>query len=495
MQNYILAIDQGTTSSRAILFSLDGKPCFTAQQEFAQCYPDNGWVEHDPEEIWQSVLSTCRNVIAKSNIKPEQILTIGITNQRETTLIWDKTTGKAIYNAIVWQDRRTADLCQTLNAKQGLAEQINRKTGLLLDPYFSATKISWLLDNVEGARARAEQGQLAFGTIDSFLIWRLTGGQSHTTDATNASRTMLFDIHQQQWDDELLQTFNIPAALLPTVLDSAADFGHTKAALFGAEIPIQGVAGDQQAALFGQTCFTPGMAKSTYGTGCFIILNTGDKPLQSNHRLLTTVAYRLKGKTTFALEGSIFMAGATIQWLRDGLKLISDATETQALAEKAKTNNGVFLVPAFTGLGAPYWDPDARGAILGLTRDTGINEIVAAGLQSVCYQTKDLQKAMEKDGARPTNLRVDGGMVKNDWVMAFLADILGAEVDRPEVTETTALGAAYLAGLQAGIYQSLDELSAQWRCEKTFKPRLSKAERDEAYQQWQQAVERIRCSR
>lgn len=495
MQNYILAIDQGTTSSRAILFSLAGKPCFTAQQEFSQYYPNDGWVEHDPEEIWQSVTATCQEVLTKANITASQIISIGITNQRETTLIWDKSTGKPMHNAIVWQDRRTASTCQSLSQDEELVSYINDKTGLLLDPYFSATKLKWLLDNVPEAREKAEAGQLAFGTIDSFLIWRLTSGRSHYTDATNASRTMLFDIHQQCWDEKLLNTFNIPAAVLPEVLNSADEFGHIDESLLGCVIPIQGVAGDQQAALFGQTCFNSGMAKSTYGTGCFMVLNTGDKPLKSNNRLLTTVAYRLKGKTTYALEGSIFMAGATIQWLRDGLKLISDASETEALAKLARTNNSVFLVPAFTGLGAPYWDPDARGAILGLTRDTGINEIVAAGLQSVCYQTKDLQKAMESDGARPTNLRVDGGMAKNDWVMAFLADILGAEVDRPEVTETTALGAAYLAGLQAGVYESLDTLSAHWRCEQTFKPRLSKEERDSAYQQWTRAVDRIRCSK
>lgn len=494
MQNYILAIDQGTTSSRSILFSLDGKPSFTAQQEFRQHYPDNAWVEHDPEEIWQSVVNTCQDVITQAQIKPTQIMSIGITNQRETTLVWDKTTGVPIYNAIVWQDRRTAAQCQNLSLDKKLVSHIHNTTGLLLDPYFSASKVSWLLNNVSGAREKAEAGQLVFGTIDSFLIWRLTHGRSHVTDATNASRTLMFDIHQQCWDEHLLKTFNIPKSMLPKVLDSADEFGTTEASILGAAIPIQGVAGDQQAALFGQTCFTSGMAKSTYGTGCFMILNTGDKPLKSHNRLLTTVAYRLKGQTTYALEGSIFMAGATVQWLRDGLKLICDAAETEALAKSARTNNSVFLVPAFTGLGAPYWDPDARGAILGLTRDTGINEIVAAGLQSVCYQTKDLQKAMEADGARPTNLRVDGGMVKNDWVMAFLADILGADVDRPEVAETTALGAAYLAGLQAGIYHSLDELSAQWRCEMTFKPRLSKEHRDKAYLQWQQAVERVRST-
>jgi glycerol kinase len=494
VQNYILAIDQGTTSSRAILFTLDGKPSFTAQKEFSQHYPDNAWVEHDPEEIWQSVKNTCQDVITKAKINSSQIISIGITNQRETTLVWDKSTGKPVYNAIVWQDRRTTSLCQTLSQDNELVAYIHETTGLLLDPYFSATKIKWILDTVTGAREKAEAGQLAFGTIDSFLIWRLTNGRSHLTDATNASRTMLFDIHRQCWDERLLKVFNIPPSLLPEVLNCADEFGNTDPSFIGSTIPIQGVAGDQQAALFGQTCFTQGMAKCTYGTGCFMILNTGDKPLKSNNRLLTTVAYRLNGSTTYALEGSIFMAGATIQWLRDGLKLISNASESEALAKLANSNNRVFLVPAFTGLGAPYWDPDARGAILGLTRDTGINEIVAAGLQSVCYQTKDLQKAMESDGARPTNLRVDGGMVKNDWMMAFLADILGAEVVRPEVTETTALGVAYLAGLQAGIYQSLDELSAQWSCETSFKPRLSKEQRDLAYAEWQQAIKRVRCS-
>ncbi|GAB2697376.1 glycerol kinase GlpK [Aliiglaciecola aliphaticivorans] len=494
MENYILAIDQGTTSTRAILFSLQGKPCFIAQQEFNQSYPDDGWVEHDPEEIWQSVLKTCKDVILDVQIDISQVLSIGITNQRETTLVWDKKTGKAVYPAIVWQDRRTSSICKQLAQDESLADYVAKTTGLLLDPYFCATKIQWILDNVEGVRKKAESGLLAFGTIDTFLIWRLTKGRCHYTDATNASRTMLFDIHQQQWDQKLLAEFDIPPSILPQVLNSADEFGKTTPKILGKAIPIQGVAGDQQAALFGQTCFKKGMAKTTYGTGCFMVLNTGSTPLKSNNRLLTTVAYRLKGKTTYGLEGSIFMAGATIQWLRDGLQLIKEASETESLAKMASANNSVFLVPAFTGLGAPYWDPDARGAILGLTRDTGINEIVAAGLQSVCYQSKDLQKAMESDGARATNLRVDGGMVKNDWLMGFLADILGAEVDRPEVTETTALGVAYLAGLQAGIYSSLDELSEQWRCEHTFVPRFSKQQRDQAYGLWQQAVNRIRCT-
>lgn len=494
MEQYILAIDQGTTSSRSIIFAADGTIKAIAQQEFSQKYPHDGWVEHDPEEIWESVTATMKSVFEKCPISPTEIASIGITNQRETTLVWNKNTGKAIYPAIVWQDRRTSAKCRELNEDDDLVSYITDTTGLLLDPYFSATKLAWILDNVEGARAQAEAGDLVFGTVDSFLIWRLTKGQSHKTDATNASRTMLFDINKQCWDQRLLDTFNIPTSMLPEVMDCAAEFGTIDASIIGSEIPIQGVAGDQQAALVGQACFEKGMAKSTYGTGCFMILNTGDTPLKSKNRLLTTVGYRLKGKTTYALEGSIFMAGATVQWLRDGLKLIDDAAESEALAQRARQDNGVFLVPAFTGLGAPYWDPDARGAILGLTRDTGISEIVAAGLQSVCYQTKDLQKAMESDGARPTNIRVDGGMSRNDWVMGFLSDILGAEVERPEITETTALGAAFLAGLQGGLFSSLDTLTACWKSDSVFTPRLSKAQRDQAYDGWKSAVARIRCS-
>lgn len=494
MGQHILAIDQGTTSSRSIIFSPKGAIVAIAQQEFSQKYPKDGWVEHDPEEIWESVKTTLNTVFDKCALSPADIASIGITNQRETTLVWNKSTGKPIYPAIVWQDRRTAEQCRQLSEDESLVEHITESTGLLLDPYFSATKIAWILDNVEGARAQADNGELLFGTVDTFLIWRLTNGQAHKTDATNASRTMLFDINQQCWDDKLLAAFNIPKAMLPDVMDCAADFGTVDETLLGKAIPIQGVAGDQQSALVGQACFEKGMAKSTYGTGCFMILNTGDKPLQSKNRLLTTVGYRLNGKTTYALEGSIFMAGATVQWLRDGLKLIDDAAESEALAQRARQDNGVFLVPAFTGLGAPYWDPDARGAILGLTRDTGISEIVAAGLQSVCYQTKDLQKAMESDGARPTTIRVDGGMARNDWVMGFLSDILGAEVERPEITETTALGAAFLAGLQAGIFNSVDDLTQCWRSDSVFTPRLSKAQRDVAYDGWKAAVARIRCS-
>lgn len=492
MDKYLVAIDQGTTSSRAIVFSATGEVVSVSQREFPQYYPHDGWVEQNPEEIWQTVLVTLREAVDKAQLLPSQIAGIGITNQRETTVVWDKATGKAIYPAIVWQDRRTANLCRALSEDADFVQQLTAKTGLLLDPYFSATKIHWILQHVEGAQQRAEQGDLLFGTVDSFLIWRLTGGEAHKTDATNASRTMLFDIHQQCWDDALLRAFNIPRAMLPTVHDCAHDFGMTSADVLGERVRICGVAGDQQAALIGQACFERGMAKSTYGTGCFMILNTGDKPLISNNRLLTTVGYRLNGITTYALEGSIFMAGATVQWLRDGLKLLRHASESEALAMSARQNTGVYLVPAFTGLGAPYWDPDARGAILGLTRDTGINEIVAAGLQSVCYQTKDLQKAMESDGARPTCIRVDGGMANNDWVMGFLADILGAEVERPANTETTALGAALLAGLHLGIFKNVEALSACWHSNKTFKPRISKEERDNAYTGWKGAVQRIR---
>lgn len=490
MTQYILSIDQGTTSSRAILFTLDGSIHATSQQEFPQHFPASGWVEHDPEDIWRTVRETCDDVMAKGCGENDEVVAVGITNQRETTVLWDRATGEAVYPAIVWQDRRTADWCETLK-KQSLEPSVNSKTGLLIDPYFSATKIRWVLDNVPGARQRAEKGELAFGTIDSFLLWRLTDGRVHRTDATNASRTMLFNIHRQEWDQELLDLFGVPESLLPEVMDSAADFGQIvgNGRLDGAS--VMGVAGDQQAALFGQTCFETGMAKSTYGTGCFLMLNTGDKALTSEHRLLTTVAYRLNGKPVYALEGSIFIAGAAIQWLRDGLQLIRNACETEPLAEGTPVDHGVYLVPAFTGLGAPYWDPNARGAIFGLTRDTGIKEIVTAGLQSVCYQTKDLQKAMEKDGLRPITLRVDGGMVANNWVLQFLADILGARVDRPALVETTALGAAYLAGLQAGVYKSLDDLSSMWRCDRSFEAVMTKDQRDGLYEGWIKAISKL----
>ncbi|MEP3166629.1 MAG: glycerol kinase GlpK, partial [Marinobacter sp.] len=430
MTQYLLAIDQGTTSSRAIVFDATGTSVATAQQEFHQYFPKDGQVEHDAREIWGSTLAVCREALKESGISASALAGIGITNQRETTVIWDRKTGEPIHHAIVWQDRRTASVCTKLKS-DGHENTVVDRTGLLIDPYFSATKIAWILDHVEGARARAEAGELAFGTVDSWLLWNLTGGRSHRTDATNASRTALFNIHEQRWDDELLALFRVPAALLPEVLDSAADFGVVDEQWLGAPVPVAGIAGDQHAALIGQACFEPGMAKSTYGTGCFLMLNTGDKALRSENRLLTTMAYRLNGKPCFAMEGSIFVAGAAMQWLRDGLRLIRHASESSAYATEVGVDNPVYLVPAFTGLGAPHWDPHARGAIMGLTRDTGIAEIVTAGLQSVCYQTKDLIRAILNDGASLQALRVDGGMVVNDWVMQFLADILNVSVDRP----------------------------------------------------------------
>lgn len=494
MHSYLLSIDQGTTSSRAILFDRQGRVAGVAQEEFAQHFPASGWVEHDAEDIWQSVLRTSRQVMESIGASAEEIAGIGMTNQRETTLLWDRRTGEPLHRAIVWQDRRTGAYCQSL-IDAGHEAFIQSRTGLLIDPYFSATKLRWLLENVPGARERAERGELAFGTVDTFLLWRLTGGREHATDATNASRTCLFNIHTQQWDEALLSLFEIPASLLPEVKDSSADFGCAEPHWLGGPLPIAGIAGDQQAALVGQTCFAPGMAKSTYGTGCFMIINTGEKAEVSHNRLLTTVAYRLNGKTTYAMEGSIFVAGATVQWLRDGLKLFADASETEALARQTRAGHGVYLVPAFTGLGAPHWDPGARGAIFGLTRDTGIAEIVAAGLQAVCYQTRDLQACMDDDiDASAGRLRVDGGMVSNNWVMQFLADMLGVPVDRPTVLETTALGAAYLAGLQLGWYADLDEIAGLWRCERTFEPSMEEAERERLYRGWLDAIERVKCS-
>ncbi|WP_372980773.1 glycerol kinase GlpK [Marinobacter sediminum] len=490
MTRYLLAIDQGTTSSRAIVFDDTGASVASDQQEFHQYFPQDGWVEHDALEIWESTLAVCRSALKRSNVSAADLSGIGITNQRETTVIWERSTGKPIYHAIVWQDRRTASVCTKLKT-DGHEDAVVESTGLLIDPYFSATKIAWILDNVEGARARAESGELAFGTIDSWLLWNLTGGESHCTDATNASRTALFNIHEQDWDDKLLELFRVPRSLLPEVLDSAADYGTAQAEWLGAPVAIAGVAGDQHAALIGQACFEPGMAKSTYGTGCFLMLNTGDKALRSENRLLTTMAYRLNGKPCYAMEGSIFVAGAAMQWLRDGLKLIKHASESTAHAESVGVENPVYLVPAFTGLGAPHWDPHARGAIMGLTRDTGIAEIVTAGLQSVCYQTKDLIRAIQNDGAHLKTLRVDGGMVVNDWVMQFLADILDVTVDRPKITETTALGAAYLAGLQTGVYSSLEEIAKLWECEHRFEPRMGPSLRESLYAGWIDAVERV----
>ena len=490
MAEYILSIDQGTTSSRAILFDREFRAIAKAQQEFPQAFPQDGWVEHDPADILNSVLATARGAIAQAGVAASDIAGIGITNQRETTLIWDRATGEAIHPAIVWQDRRTADACRHLIA-DGASPTIAAKTGLLIDPYFSATKIGWILDNVPGARARAEKGELAFGTVDTFLLWHLTGGAVHRTDATNAARTMLFDIHRQAWDDQLLKLFGVPRALLPTVMDCSVQFGDTTPEIFGAAIPILGMVGDQQGALIGQGCLERGMAKSTYGTGCFVVLNTGDVPLISQHRLLTTIAYRIGGKVTYALEGSIFVAGAVVQWMRDGVKLIADAGSSEALAANARLDHGVYFVPAFTGLGAPYWDPAARGAILGLTRDTGIAEIVSAGLQAVCYQTRDLQRAMGADGIMPARLRVDGGMVANNWLMQFLADLLGVTVERPAMTETTALGAAYLAALGAGWIGSLDETKKLWRGDRVFEPAMGAPQRDALYEGWQKAVARV----
>ena len=492
MSQYLLAIDQGTTSSRAIVFNREGRAHARAQQEFQQFFPQDGWVEHDGEQIWRSTLDVCRQALEQGGLSAEEIVAIGITNQRETTLVWDAVSGEPIYRAIVWQDRRTADFCAELKA-EGHEAMVSAKTGLLIDPYFSGTKLRWILNNVEGARARAERGELRFGTVDSFLLWRLTGGRSHKTDASNASRTLMFNIHTQQWDPELLELLDIPASLLPEVLDCAADFGTCEAQLLGAPIPVLGMAGDQQAALIGQACFQPGMVKSTYGTGCFMIQNTGSTPVSSQNRLLTTVGYRLGGQVTYAVEGSIFVAGAAVQWLRDGIKLISHANDCEALAEQTDEASGVYLVPAFTGLGAPYWDPKARGAIFGLTRDTGIKEIVTAGLQSVCYQTRDLLEAMRQDGAAaPSALRVDGGMVVNNWLMQFLADILGVPVERPEVTETTALGVAYLAGLQAGLYRDLEEIATHWQRQQRFQPRMPDERRAKLYRGWLNAVQRVR---
>ncbi|AMQ90149.1 glycerol kinase GlpK [Marinobacter sp. LQ44] len=490
MSRYLLAIDQGTTSSRAIVFDARGTQVAVAQQEFHQYFPRDGWVEHDAVEIWDSTLVVCREALDKAGVQASALAGIGITNQRETTVVWDRETGEPIHHAIVWQDRRTASLCTKLKS-DGHEALVVERTGLLIDPYFSATKVAWLLDNVEGARKRAEAGELAFGTVDTWLLWNLTNGQSHYTDATNASRTALFNIHKQDWDDDLLALFRVPKALLPEVLDCADEYGDTHADWLGAPVKVAGIAGDQHAALIGQACFEPGMAKSTYGTGCFLMLNTGDDALRSENRLLTTMAYRLNGKPCYAIEGSIFVAGAAMQWLRDGLRLITHASESAGHAETVGVDNPVYLVPAFTGLGAPHWDPNARGAILGLTRDTGIAEIVTAGLQSVCYQTKDLVRAIRNDGARLESIRVDGGMAVNDWVMQFLCDILNVTVDRPKVTETTALGAAYLAGLQTGVFESLEQISDMWECERQFRPDMKPALRESLYAGWLDAVERV----
>lgn len=494
---YILAIDQGTTSTRAILFDGEMQPLRTAQQEFTQHFPQAGWVEHDPEEIWQTVLATCRQVIAEQGIAAGDIAGIGITNQRETTVVWDKESGKALHNAIVWQDRRTADYCSWLR-DEGHEAEISHKTGLLLDPYFSGTKVKWILDQHPEAREKAARGQVLFGTVDSYLIWRLTGGVSHVTDATNASRTMLYDIRSGAWDAGICDLMDIPMAMLPEVKDCAAEFGTTDAALLGASLPVLGVAGDQQAATIGQACFEPGMMKSTYGTGCFALLNTGDTPVASQNRMLTTVAYQLEGRTSYALEGSIFIAGAAVQWLRDGLGVIENAAQSGELAQSADPGQDVILVPAFTGLGAPYWQPECRGAVFGLTRNSGPAEFARAALQSVAYQTRDLWEAMRADwqaagqaDAEEVSLRVDGGMSASDWAMQSLSDLLGASVDRPVMQETTALGAAWLAGMKAGLYPSQQEFAETWALDQQFDPQLPADRREAAYERWKRAVEAV----
>ena len=483
----ILALDQGTTSSRAILFNENLTPQTQAQREFTQHFPKSGWVEHDPEEIWTSTIESCREAMSGK----ERVACIGITNQRETVIVWDRNTGKPVCNAIVWQDRRTAEFCRQLK-EDGQEADISGRTGLLLDPYFSASKLTWILDHVPGARDRAEAGELLFGTVDSFLVWRLTGGRRHVTDATNASRTMLFNIDSGEWDPELLELFRVPAAMMPEVLDCAAEFGTSDPTILGSPIPILGIAGDQQAATVGQACFKPGMLKSTYGTGCFALMNTGVDRVASANRLLTTIAYRIGGRTTFALEGSIFIAGAVVQWLRDGIGLIANAAESGTLAETADPEQNVLLVPAFTGLGAPYWDAECRGAVFGLTRNTGPAEFARAALESVAFQTRDLAEAMKSDMPDTGNtvLRVDGGMTASEWTMQAISDQLGAPVDVPAVTETTALGAAYLAGLQAGIVPAPEEFAANWLLAKRFEPKLSEEERNSRYAAWMDAVAR-----
>ena len=490
MADFILAIDQGTTSSRAIVFDKNRRIAGSAQKEFTQIFPASGWVEHDPEEIWKSVVTTVKGAMKKAGVDASDIAAMGITNQRETVVVWDKATGKPIQNAIVWQDRRTSAMCAKLK-KQGLEPLFTRKTGLLLDPYFSGTKLSWLLDKVPGARKRAEKGELLFGTIDSFLIWRLTGGRLHATDATNASRSLLYNIAKNEWDAELLKILRIPAAMLPVVKDCADDYGVTDKALFGVEIPIRGVAGDQHAATIGQACFETGMMKSTYGTGCFAMLNTGADMVRSKNRLLTTIAYRLNGKTTYALEGSIFIAGAAVQWLRDGMKIIKRASETGKLAESADSSQDVYLVPAFVGLGAPYWNAEARGAVYGLTRNSGPAEFAKAALEAVAYQTNDLLTAMKKDwkgSGAETVLRVDGGMVASDWTMQRLADILDAPVDRPTILETTALGAAWLAAQAGGVWPDQKGFAKTWALDRRFSPKIDAKVRAAKLKGWAKAI-------
>ena len=487
MKKYILSIDQGTTSTRSILFDLKGNKVFSSQYEFKQIFPKSGWVEHDPEEIWRLTLKTIKQSINKTKNLKAKIISIGITNQRETTILWDKNTGKPVYNAIVWQDRRTLKICENLK-KRKLENFFRKRTGLFIDPYFSATKIKWIIENVPKARELIRKKRLLFGTVDSFLLWKLTNGADHATDATNASRTMLFNISTNKWDDQILKMLKIPKEILPTVKDCAADFGHTDPSLTGKSYPITGIVGDQQSATIGQCCFEPGSLKSTYGTGAFVLLNTGSKKVYSKNRLLTTIGYRINGKTTYALEGSIFIAGAGVQWLRDKIKFIKKAADTEKIVRSLSSNNGIYLVPAFTGLGAPYWNVNARGLLSGLTRDTGPKEIVRATIESVAYQTYDLFEAMKNDGLRPKLIKVDGGMVKNNWFSQFLSDIINTKVQRPKVDETTALGAAFMAGLQIGVYKSLKDISKNWQVDKSFNPKIKSHTRKKLLEGWSNAI-------
>ncbi|MBO0960365.1 glycerol kinase GlpK [Neobacillus sp. MM2021_6] len=489
MEKYILSLDQGTTSSRAIIFNKSGEIVHTAQKEFTQHFPKPGWVEHNANEIWGSILSVIAGVLSESGIKPEQIAGIGITNQRETAVVWDKETGDPVYNAIVWQSRQTSEICDELKEK-GYNDLFREKTGLLIDAYFSGTKVKWILDNVEGAREKANEGKLLFGTIDTWLIWKLSGGRAHVTDYTNASRTLMFNIHELKWDEELLEILSVPKSMLPEVRQSSEVYANTvDYHFFGKEIPIAGVAGDQQAALFGQACFEKGMAKNTYGTGCFMLMNTGEKAVQSKHGLLTTIAWGLNGKVEYALEGSIFVAGSAVQWLRDGLRLIQDAPHSEKLAVQVESTDGVYVVPAFVGLGTPFWDSDVRGAVFGLTRGTSKEHFVRATLESLAYQTKDVLSAMEADsGIELKTLRVDGGAVKNNFLMDFQSDILNVPVERPIINETTALGAAYLAGLAVGFWKDQEEISTQWAIDKQFTANMTEESRNDLYDGWKKAV-------
>ena len=489
---YILALDQGTTSSRAILFDKKGEIVSVAQKEFEQIFPKPGWVEHDPSEIWSSQVGVAAEVVSRANVNANELAAIGITNQRETTVVWDRTTGNPVYNAIVWQDRRTASICNTLK-KEGHAEMFQNKTGLVLDAYFSGTKVKWILDNVDGAREKAINGDLKFGTVDSWLIWKLTDGKVHATDVTNASRTLLYNIFEHKWDQEILELLDIPESMLPDVRSSSEVYGETSGDIFARRLPISGIAGDQQAALFGQVCSQPGMAKNTYGTGCFMLLQTGEKPILSKNNLLTTIAWELDGKVHYALEGSVFIAGAVVQWLRDGLGMIRSSNEIESLARKAKDNDGVYLVPAFSGLGAPHWDPYARGTLIGLTRGTNRSHIARAALESIAYQSTDLLRAMESDAdITLKEMRVDGGASVNNLLMQFQADILNKPVVRPKVTETTALGAAYLAGLAVGFWKDIEEINQKWQVDKTFEPKMEQQEREKLLNNWHRAVERAK---